>query len=117
MQAPTPNAEAELAQKSGRLLRADVLMANSRKMGFVRSSMAIVAGCVAGVLGLTGLSGFAAYVAMHLAVSISILASMGFNTQRYTLASPLGVLQDGIGGNLVSFIMFWTLFYALVHIY
>ena len=43
----------------------DAFRYNFRKMDKIRSFMGIVSGCVAGVLGLTGISGLGEYIVQH----------------------------------------------------
>jgi hypothetical protein len=44
----------------------DAFRYNFRKMDKIRSFMGIVSGCVAGVLGLTGISGLGEYIVQHM---------------------------------------------------
>ena len=61
----------------------------------------------AGVLGLTGLSGFVFYVMCSACLS-ALLYGKYRNAQS---------LHEGVVGNVLSFVLFWTLFYGLVHVY
>eukprot|EP00978_Attheya_sp_CCMP212_P002109 scaffold4347_cov55-Attheya_sp.AAC.2 len=56
-------------------------MANHKKVDTIRSFMGIVSGCVAGILGLTGLEGL---------VSVTIYCKMGFDLKTYSRESALG---------------------------
>jgi len=107
------------------------LATNTRVLNFVRSVMFVYAGSVAGVLGLTGLQGFAFYVTVFVVVSVAMLMFMkssgkagdakshdGDGLQRFFLtSSPVSFALSGMGGQLVTYILFWTLAYALVHLY
>ena len=44
----------------------DAFRYNFRKMDKIRSFMGIVSGCVAGVLGLTGISGLGEFIVQHM---------------------------------------------------
>ena len=95
-------------------------MHNDKAVDLIRTYMTIIGGCCAGVLGLTGLAGAALYIAIYLALSVLLLATMGFNSKGYMNVSPLKFCIDGgMGGGKygLSFVLFWTLSYALIYIY
>jgi len=48
---------------------------------------------------------------------VVVLATMGFDSMKYTLQPPLKFIAGNAGENALSFILFWTLVYALVYIY
>ena len=90
---------------------------NLKGMDRIRSFMGIVSGCVAGVLGLTGLEGLICFVTLHFIVSIAILAKMKFNLRAYTRQSMIGFLAADLQKCGMSFMLFWTLFYGLVYLF
>ena len=109
------------------------------------------AGCVAGIIGLTSLNGFALYVATHLIVSLVLVLKVQprcnplshtavwcnlyltppclFLVDLLPQATPVGGIASvfpkslvsfvlgGLMSNIVTFVLFWTLMYALVHLY
>jgi hypothetical protein len=80
--------------------------------------MTIIGASAVGVLGLTGTSGFVAYLLLHLAVAVAVLSAMRFQPQHYVAgSSPASFLMAGLTDNVVAYILFWTLAYGLVHIY
>jgi|EP01043_Picozoa_sp_COSAG02_P035277 hypothetical protein len=106
--------------------------------------MSCFSGCVAGVLGLTGLHGFAFYLLAQLVrrghpicillspygfaadanrecarqvTSGMLLLKMGFDVKPYYPYGLQGVLTNGITGGALSFMLFWTLFYDICHLY
>ena len=106
--------------------------------------MSCFSGCVAGVLGLTGLQGFAFYIFAQLVrrhyllphfpfpglfdnsnrescarqvTSFMLLLKMGFDVKPYYPYGLQGVLTSGITGGALSFMLFWTLFYDICHLY
>ena len=93
------------------------VMHNVRAVDFVRKIFGIVSGMVAGVLGLTGSQGFAMYVFRYLFVSVMLLARMNFNLKRHFQMTPIAFAINGIGGQVLTFVLFWSLGFALVHIY
>ena len=93
------------------------LMFNMRQVERYRTIMFIIGGVVTGTLGLTSLHGLLALVILGLLSSILLNMKMGFNVLKYTNLSNVQFFLTGIQSNLMSFILFWTLFYALVYIY
>jgi len=101
------------------MLNPEALQANMMGINFVRSLMAIVCGVVAGIAGLTGSRGFLLYIALHLVTSLSLMMRMKFNVSEYLTPglSPFWFALDGLTGQGLSFVMFWTLSFAMVHIF
>ncbi len=46
-----------------------------------------------------------------------LLLKMGFDVAPYYPYGLQGVLTNGITGGALSFMLFWTLFYDIVHLY
>lgn len=91
---------------------------NLRKMDKIRSFMGIASGCVAGVCGLTGLSGLACFLIMHIAVNLSLLAfKMKFDLHSYSRESMFAFLTADLQKCAMSFMLFWTLFFGLVYLF
>mmetsp|Transcript_7383 Transcript_7383/g.13725 ORF Transcript_7383/g.13725 Transcript_7383/m.13725 type:complete len:129 (+) Transcript_7383:119-505(+) len=91
---------------------------NLRKMDKIRSFMGIASGCVAGVCGLTGLSGLACFIILHIAVNLSLLAfKMKFDLHSYSRESMFSFLTADFQKCAMSFMLFWTLFFGLVYLF
>lgn len=103
------------------IVSAVALTANTRAVHYVRSLMFVYSGSAAGVLGLTGLYGFGLYLFVYFVVSVALLVRMsvqGGSVDRYFLATAVpAFVWSGVAGQLVTYILFWTLTYALVHLY
>lgn len=72
-----------------------------------------------GVLGLTNSLGLLFYLFIGVFGSASLLLKMGLDAKRFT-ATPAAIflVSDLMSPNhAMSFILFWTLAYALVYIY
>lgn len=93
------------------------MMHNNKSIDDIRTLVTLVGGCCAGILGCTGLNGVLLYLAMYMFVQIFILAMMGFDSDKYTALSPARFLFAGIESYGLSYVLFWTLLYALVYIY
>ncbi|OQS04022.1 hypothetical protein THRCLA_20997 [Thraustotheca clavata] len=90
---------------------------NEAAAEFTRTAMSVVSGSIAGVMGLTGLQGFGCMIVLYTLTSGALLAKMKMDCSPYFNMNALSFTFAGIGGHLVSFILFWTLAYGLVHIY
>lgn len=79
----------------------------------------MLAGACAGVLGLTNLWGFALYLVVYALGNLAMGAlTMGFDVPAFLNRSfGVGYLLEAAGGNAVTFILLWTLVFALVHLY
>ena len=102
-----------------KLVNLEAMGQNAVGLGYVRSVMGIATGAACGVLELTGLYGFAFYLLMHVLTQLALLNKMGFDVAEYLPgeSSPLRFVASGVGEQLLSFIMFWTFSFAVVHIY
>lgn len=91
---------------------------NEAAVEYVHTSMCVIAGCIAGIVGLTGLSGFA-FLALAYVVSASALWAfkLGADVKVYFNTSAPAFIFSGVMSQALSFILFWTLSYGLVHIY
>ncbi len=90
---------------------------NMRAIDNFRTLLTLVGGCCAGILGCTGFNGAILYFAIYLVLQLCLLFLMGFDSEKYTAVSPARFIISGIEGYILSYILFWTLAYALVYIY
>lgn len=93
------------------------LAGNGKQVDFVIAIMFIVAGVVAGILGLQGLQGFILFLLAGAVVMIGLLTKCQFDIPRFITATTTSLLIKALSGQALSFVLFWTLVYALVHIY
>lgn len=82
-----------------------------------RVASAIIAGCVAGIMGMEGLSGFLLFLVSCLVTSAMLCARMGSLGMLDYFAKPHAIWTAGLTDGLMSYILFWTLFFDLVHIF
>ncbi|CAN6548442.1 unnamed protein product [Malus baccata var. baccata] len=71
-------------------LNAENLQSNMKIIYYSRTFMSIIGGVIAGILGFTGLTGFICWNQ---------------------------IILDGFLGGLLSFVLFWTFAYDIVHIF
>lgn len=83
---------------------------------YCRTSMAALSGSTAGILGLTGLSGFAFYFINAVVLWLFLLAKAGSDWQKF-FRSRTQLLTSGFFGGLITYILFWTFLYGMVHVY
>ncbi|ACO67927.1 predicted protein [Micromonas commoda] len=89
---------------------------NAKVNGVVFQFLAIVAGIVCGCLGLTDLKGFAAFVAANVAIGGAVVAKCGFKPSKYFVGIDK-VIVDGASLGFGTFVLFWTLFYNICHLF
>jgi hypothetical protein len=93
------------------------LMKNNQQIDKFQTVLYISGGIISGVLGLTGLKGLFLYMALAVVISIALLIRSNLALGKYTESSLLGLASNGLSNYAMSFVLFWTLAYALVHIY
>jgi hypothetical protein len=59
----------------------------------------------------------AAFVLLHVAVSVMLLAKMKFRLRDFSRQSLVAFTFSGIQNCALSYMLFWTLFYALVYLF
>ena len=81
-----------------------------------RTSAAVLAGACAGILGLWGLQGVVFYILASAVVSVLLYLQTGAKWSDKFL-SVWDPLWTGILGNILPYVLFWTLLYGFVHVY
>eukprot|EP00270_Netrium_digitus_P012276 TRINITY_DN3971_c0_g1_i2.p1 TRINITY_DN3971_c0_g1~~TRINITY_DN3971_c0_g1_i2.p1 ORF type:complete len:150 (+),score=44.98 TRINITY_DN3971_c0_g1_i2:120-569(+) len=94
----------------------DVLQSNMKLIYYCRTFLSILAGVVAGILGLKGSLGFVCYVAAMAAGSLALWLKVKGEVGNY-FDTWQRVAFDGIGQGAMSFVLFWALAYDIVHIF
>ncbi|KAI8990816.1 hypothetical protein BDF20DRAFT_841019 [Mycotypha africana] len=92
------------------------IMHNGRQLQYIRSCFAAIAGSAAGILGLTNLSGFLFYALSWIVLSLLLIVRTSGGS-RFFARGYKAFLLDGLFGSLLSYILFHTLVYGLVHLY
>jgi hypothetical protein len=105
--------------RSPTFLLTRLLARSAQAINYVRTIMTIAGGFAAGILGLTGSRGLAFYVALYLATSVLLVQRMpGGKVAHYVpKTSFASFLHGGMVNEALSFVLYWTFMYALVHIY
>lgn len=96
----------------------DNMKNNTTVFTFCHTFMCIVGGCIAGIMGLNGINGFVFFGLLFSITSLGLFVKMNFDVKAYSNASNyITFAFQGIGGHVLSYILFWTLANSLVHIY
>ncbi|KAG2174666.1 hypothetical protein INT44_006930 [Umbelopsis vinacea] len=91
---------------------------NAKTMQFARAGLAAISGSAAGILGLKNLYGFAFYAVNWVLISFLLLAiKTQFKPQLFFKGGAKDIFTDGFIGGLLSYILFHTFLYGLVHLY
>eukprot|EP01012_Entosiphon_sulcatum_P040102 TRINITY_DN53744_c0_g1_i1.p1 TRINITY_DN53744_c0_g1~~TRINITY_DN53744_c0_g1_i1.p1 ORF type:complete len:125 (-),score=21.88 TRINITY_DN53744_c0_g1_i1:140-466(-) len=83
----------------------------------IRTFVAILAGCLAGVFGLTGLSGFILYGAISFALGLYLWFLSGLKMQNYFRSASDVLGTASVTTGVLSFILFWTIVYDSIYIF
>ena len=89
---------------------------NHGQLEYCRTSMSALAGCSAGILGLTSYHGFVFYVFACLLLWLLVLLQTGHSWNKF-FRSRLPILTGTLTGGLFTYILFWTFIYGMVHVY
>eukprot|EP00742_Colponemidia_sp_Colp-10_P003606 GILJ01003838.1.p1 GENE.GILJ01003838.1~~GILJ01003838.1.p1 ORF type:complete len:114 (-),score=16.12 GILJ01003838.1:193-534(-) len=95
---------------------ADKVLHNGRVLAFCRIFASIVGGIVTGAFGLTGLEGIGMFFAFTFISSFVLFLKADMNPAPY-FKSSMDVWTGNLLGGMMSFILFWTLLYNMIHIY
>ena len=109
-----PPAEAEV--DFSEVYAMDRIGFNARIINFCRVFCAIISGCAAGILGITGIPGFLVFFLSTFVLSVGLYLKVSAEPRPY-FKKPEEIWTEGIMQALMSYIMFWTLFYDIVHLY
>ena len=89
---------------------------NGRILNFCRVFCAIISGCAAGICGITGVAGFLVFFISTFALSVGLYLKVSMEPKPF-FKKPEDIWFEGVSQAMMSYILFWTLFYDIVHIY
>ncbi|KAJ8767311.1 hypothetical protein K2173_017355 [Erythroxylum novogranatense] len=95
---------------------AENLQSNMKVIYYSRTFLSIIAGVTAGIFGFTSVTGFIFYFLIMTITSIGLLSKTKFTVYSY-FESWNQLVLDGFLGGLMSFVLFWTFAYDIVHIF
>eukprot|EP00419_Tripos_fusus_P022280 CAMPEP_0172715504 /NCGR_PEP_ID=MMETSP1074-20121228/67586_1 /TAXON_ID=2916 /ORGANISM="Ceratium fusus, Strain PA161109" /LENGTH=130 /DNA_ID=CAMNT_0013540089 /DNA_START=79 /DNA_END=471 /DNA_ORIENTATION=- len=103
-------------EDGGEFLNIAAMQHNARTFAHARIFSGVMAGCVAGLLKYEGLAGVLVFLVITLVHSTMIFVKMKFNVSRH-FPHARDVFVSQFTHGLMSFILFWTLAYDMVHIF
>ena len=94
------------------------VMHNSKSLNFSRTSLSVLSGMVAGILGLSSLMGFLFYFVASGILGLFFLAQGKVRSDSAVHFLNKQQLVTGfVFENLFTYILMWTLVYGCVHVY
>ena len=92
------------------------VMYNTKSLNFSRTSLSVLAGVVAGILGLTGFYGFGFYFILSGLLGMYYLMSETMSEAVHFL-NKQQLVTGYVFENVFTYILIWTLVYGCVHVY
>lgn len=89
---------------------------NHYLLDYCQTSVSALSGCTAGLLGLTGLNGFAFYFVCSICVSTAIFISLGNRFEKFFLEKQQ-IFTGPLWSGIQTYMLFWTFMYGMVHVY
>jgi hypothetical protein len=89
---------------------------NENSLEQCRTSVSVLSGCVAGIIGLTSYKGFLFYGFSMLLLSLIIFVFIR-NEHRKFFTGLNHVFVNGFFNGLLTYVLFWTFLYGMVHVY
>ncbi|GAV03133.1 hypothetical protein RvY_13608 [Ramazzottius varieornatus] len=91
-------------------------MQNLASVDYGRIFTALLAGSTAGILGLTGLYGFLFFFVSNGLLGLLVLQKYNVQYKPYFKKLHM-IFTHGLFNSLLTYILFWTFLYGLVHVY
>lgn len=89
---------------------------NENSLEQCRTSVSALAGCVAGILGLTSYKGFLFYGFSMFILSMLIFLFIRHEHRKF-FTGLNHVFVNGFFNGLLTYVLFWTFLYGIVHVY
>ena len=97
-------------------LNIKAIINNNQTAQSIRIIMSIFGGLAAGVMGITGFNGFYFYFGLNALILVALLVKSKFKITNY-FEGKMNILFGDLFSNLLCYIMFWCLGYALINVY
>ena len=89
---------------------------NENSLEQCRICVSVLSGCVAGILGLTSYKGFLFYALSMFLLSCLISLYIRFDYGKF-FRHGRHVFVNGFFNGLLTFFLFWTFLYGMIHVY
>ena len=104
-------------RKVDSILYSDVAVRfNENSLEQCRTSVSALSGCVAGIIGLTSYKGFLFYGFSMLLLSVMIFVFIRKEHRKF-FTGLNHVFVNGFFNGLLTYVLFWTFLYGMVHVY
>ena len=114
---PTAKSSSNESRKVEPVLYSEVAVRlNENSLEQCRTSVSALSGCVAGILGLTSYKGFLFYAFSMFFLSFLIYLYIR-NEHRKFFTSLNHIFINGFFNGLLTYVLFWTFLYGMVHVY
>lgn len=100
----------------GKMVYPPNLEHNTGVVNFSRVFTSIAAGCAAGVLGFTGLYGVVFFLVSVAASSALLWAKTSGDVETF-FPNTAALVTTSLFPGVMTFVLFWTLLYNMVHVY
>ena len=115
--AAASNSSGTAAPSNNQVLFSDAsIRYNDYLLDYCQTSMSALSGSAAGIMGLTGLSGFVFYFVCSLFLSLVILLYLGARVSKF-FASKQAIVTGTLWSGLQTYLLFWTFMFGMVHVY
>ena len=78
--------------------------------------LSIVSGIVCGICGYTDLYGFLFFLVFNVFIGGAVVAKLNFKPKQY-FVSVDQIIVNGASNSVGTFVLFWTLFYNICHLF
>lgn len=109
--------EGQINEEENNKISLESLHSNMNQIDISRTFLCIIGGIVAGILKCTNLNGLLCFIIIYTIITILLGLKIKNDFKQYLNCTMFNFLTSDLQKNMLSFILFWTLTYALVYIY
>ena len=106
-----------ISEEDSNRISVEALQSNVKEVDVARTYLCIIAGVMAGIFGCTGLNGLISFIVVYITIGLGVALKAKFDFKQYMNCTMTNFLFGDLQKNGLSFILFWTLTYALIYIY
>jgi len=106
----------EVSKPVAERMSPEKVVSNTALHNNIRSLVALFAGSVCGIIGLDGIYGVVFFLLAMAALSACLLVKVNFQPALY-FPTPSAIWTDGVFAAMMTYVLFWTMLYNIVHVY
>lgn len=95
----------------------ELYQTNMKKLDSLQTVVFITTGSMAGIFGLTNIKGLIFFIIMSFLLALCLSISLKFKIFDYFNVNFTNLWIHSLSNHAMTFLLFWTLAYALVYIY